>query len=173
MSTTAMHPCARCATMQRTCCQEAEILVTDGDRDRIAGHVGRDDFWERRRPASAEYLEHDEDDPNWVRLTVGADGTRAMLKRTDDGCTFLGLHGCVLPLETRPLVCRLYPFDFTERGLCGVADHYCPTERLAPPGTTMLTVLGMDAIDGERWRAALYRELHAAGAAPGPPIPNS
>ena len=25
------HPCARCATMQKTCCQRAEILVTDGE----------------------------------------------------------------------------------------------------------------------------------------------
>lgn len=164
-----LHPCARCATMQRTCCQRAEILVTDGDRRRIAAHVGREDFWERRRPDDAEYLEHDEDDPNWRRLTVADDNTRCVLHRSADGCTFLGPAGCVLPLETRPLVCRLYPFDFSERGLAGIADHYCPTDRLAPPGVTMLTVLGMNPVDGERWRATLYRELHDAATSPPAP----
>ncbi|MFO0873248.1 MAG: YkgJ family cysteine cluster protein [Phycisphaerales bacterium] len=163
-----MHPCARCAQIQRTCCQRAEILVTAGDRARIAAHAGRDDFWERRRPADPEYLEHDPDDPNWRDLTVNADGTRNVLRRTSDGCTFLGRHGCELPMEVRPLVCRLYPFDFTERGLAtgdgAVADHYCPTALLAPPGTTMLTVLGMRPDEGERWRSALYRELHEAAA---------
>ena len=31
-----MHPCARCALAQKTCCQRAEILLTGGDVSRIA-----------------------------------------------------------------------------------------------------------------------------------------
>lgn len=160
-----MHPCARCASMQKTCCQRAEILVTRGDVDRIAGHTGKTDFWDVRRPLEASYLEEDPEDPNWLAYTTDDQGRRRMLRRKPGGdCTFLGEAGCVLPLETRPLVCRLYPFAYTERGLSGEDVDYCPTGVLLPadrPGLTMLTVLGMAPVDGERWRGQLYAELRA------------
>lgn len=157
-----MHPCARCATMQRTCCQRTEILITTGDIARIAAHTGRTDFWSLRRPEDEEYLEHDPDDPNWQRYTVDEQGRRRMLLRKDSGdCTYLGKAGCVLPVEVRPLICRLYPFAFNEQGMTGMDDHYCPTKVLLAdkPKATMLTVLGMDPLDGERWRRTLYQEL--------------
>ena len=113
--------CARCATLQRTCCQRAEVVVTTGDLGRIAGHVGRDDFWELRAPLDQAYVEADDDDPNWLAYTVTADGRRRVLRRQANGdCTFLGAQGCVLPLAVRPLVCRLYPYAFNERGLDGL-----------------------------------------------------
>ncbi len=153
--------------MQKTCCQRAEILVTGGDLERIGAHTGRTDFWSLRRPANAAYLENDPDDPDWTRLTTDGEGRRRMLVKKPSGdCHFLGSAGCVLPLEVRPLVCRLYPFAYTERGLDGLDDDYCPTEALLPkgmPGVTMLTVLGMVPADGERWRSALYAELRAEG----------
>ena len=45
MSTTTakLHPCARCAAVQRTCCQRAEILLTEGDVARVGAFVGRTD----------------------------------------------------------------------------------------------------------------------------------
>lgn len=140
--------------------------MTEGDIARIAAHVGRDDFWSRRRPQDAEYLDEDPDDPAWQALTSDGEGRRAMLERRPQGdCTFLGARGCTLPLDVRPLVCRLYPFSYTERGLTGVEDGYCPREALLPrdePGVTMLTVLGMEAREGERWRRQLYSELRSA-----------
>lgn len=157
-----MHPCATCATIQRTCCQRAQILVTDGDIARIEAHTRRADFWEERPPLDPAYADVDDDDPNWVALTFEPGGTRRVLKRDDaHGCTFLGSAGCTLPTEVRPLVCRLYPFAYNERGITGMDDDYCPTAVLAPPGSglTMLTVLGMNASEGERWRSALYAEL--------------
>lgn len=156
-----MHPCAKCATIQKTCCQRAEILVTFGDVARIQGHTGRpDDFTEYRAPVDPSYLDQDEDDPNWLRYTIRSDGTRHVLKRQPGGdCTFLGPQGCILPEEVRPLVCRLYPFMYNEQGLTGSDEGYCPVERVAPPGVTMLTVLGMSPADGERWRSMLYDEL--------------
>lgn len=163
MTEAPLHPCARCARLQKTCCQRAEILLTLGDLARIEAHTGRDDFWSRRAPSAPEYAEPDESDPNWHRYTFDADGTRRLLKRRAQGdCTFLGERGCVLPLETRPLVCRLYPFAYTESGLDGIDDDYCPTGTLLPksdPHATMLTVLDMREADGERWRRALYAEL--------------
>ncbi|MDX2115803.1 MAG: YkgJ family cysteine cluster protein [Planctomycetota bacterium] len=157
-----IHPCARCASMQRTCCQTAQILVTPGDIDRIARHTSRTDFWERSPVADAAYLDQD-DDPIWIRATVAPDGTRRVLKRSNQGCTFLGRAGCVLPTDVRPLVCRLYPFSYTERGIDGELPDYCPTSVLAPPGSglTMITVLGMTRDEGDRWHAQLYAELRA------------
>ncbi|MCB9845430.1 MAG: YkgJ family cysteine cluster protein [Phycisphaeraceae bacterium] len=149
--------------MQRTCCQTAEILVTLGDIARIEAHSSRVGFWERRRPKDPQYLEPDEDDPNWLRYTTESDLSRRLLKRLPGGdCTFLGTRGCELPEHVRPLVCRLYPFEYTESELIGVEDGYCPRDLFIPqdrPGVTMLTVLGMDPRHGERWRAQLYAEL--------------
>lgn len=169
MDETSLHPCARCARMQKTCCQQTEILVTEGDIARIAAHTGRSDFWSLRVPDYKGHLEEDPNDPNWRRYTVDDQNRRRMLiKQANGDCTFLGEMGCVLPLETRPLVCRIYPFAFNEDGLTGVDDCYCPSDVLLPkdqPGVTMLTVLGMAPADGRRWRAMLYDELR--GQTPG------
>lgn len=189
-----LHPCARCASTQKTCCQTAQIVVTSGDVARIAAHTGRTDFTHRTPPSDPSYAEADPDDPNWVRYTIAPDGTRRVLRKQDGqtpgaggrrgdagDCTFLGEAGCVLPVEVRPLVCRLYPFMYNEQRLEGPGDEsggldesYCPTRLFfdasrralpasnLPPGTprtTMLTVLQMDPKDGERWRAKLYEEL--------------
>jgi Fe-S-cluster containining protein len=150
--------------MQKTCCQRAEIVLTDGDVRRIAAHVGHRDFFERRRPADPAYLEPDEDDPQWLEWTAAADGTRRMLVRDEDGdCTFLGPQGCRLDEETRPLVCRLYPWAYTEAGIDGVDDEYCPAS-LVPAGGSMPGVLGMRLADGRRWHRQLYDELRAGSA---------
>jgi len=151
--------------MQKTCCQIVEILVTPGDIARIAAHTERADFWERRRPDDPRFHVYCEDDPNWVRYTIAPDGARRQLKQRANGdCTFLGPSGCSLPGEVRPLICRMYPYDYNERGITGEVSVYCPTEVLAPPGSglTMLTVLGMSQDDGERWRSMLYQELREA-----------
>lgn len=158
---TTMHPCARCATMQRTCCQRAEILVTQGDVERISRYVGASDFYSRRAPEDPSYLEPDPDDPNWLPYTTFPDGTRNLLLRRADGCTFLGPAGCVLPENVRPLVCRLYPWEFTEAGILAEDAGYCPVETLAGPNGSMLTVLNMTRPDAEQWRADLYTELRA------------
>ncbi|MCB9832951.1 MAG: YkgJ family cysteine cluster protein [Planctomycetes bacterium] len=155
-----MHPCAVCASRQKTCCQRTEILLTRGDLDRIGAATGRADFHERRRPIDLDYLAHDPEDPDWLALTVAADGSRRMLRRRDDGdCIFLGTEGCVLTEETRPLVCRLYPFHYTSRGLDGVDEGYCPVELFRDRGATMVLVLGMKAEQAETWRRLLYAEL--------------
>ena len=171
---TELHPCARCARLQRTCCQRAEVLVTLGDLDRIEAHrieaqrasaaepVPAGPFHERRRPTDPDYLDDDPDDPLWRRATVAADGTRRVLRRRANGdCIFLGQAGCVLPGDVRPLVCRLYPFAFTEAGLVGEAADYCPTADLGVPAGSMAQRLGMRPGAAEAWRRALYVELRA------------
>lgn len=146
--------------MQKTCCQRAEILVTSGDVARIRAHTQLKDFWELRAPADPAYLDDDADDPNWKRGTVRPDGLRRVLKRRTDGdCGFLGANGCILPEDVRPIVCRLYPWTYNERGLTEEDSEYCPVGTLAPNGGSMLKVLAMDPSRGEAWRAQLYDEL--------------
>jgi Fe-S-cluster containining protein len=151
--------CAKCSQLGKTCCQEREIFVTPGDRQRIALHTGLKDFWEYRAPADPSYLDQD-DDPVWLHSVFRADNTRPILKRKPNGdCGFLGPAGCVMPVEVRPLVCRLYPYEYTFQGITGVAGD-CPKE-VIPPGSTILTVLDMRAADAVRWHRMLYAELRA------------
>jgi Fe-S-cluster containining protein len=149
--------CVKCAQITKTCCQRCEVLVTAGDKQRIADYTGRTDFWEYRAPTDPVYLEQD-DDPNWLKWAFRPDGTRPILKRRTAGdCTFLTPRGCSLPMEVRPLVCRIYPYTYTERGIDGVSDG-CPDE-VVPPGSTILKVLDMRRTDAERWHTRLYTEL--------------
>lgn len=155
-----LPPCARCAQLQKTCCQRAEILVTRGDVARIQRHVGSDDFHEHRAPRDPAYTAPDPQDPNWVLYTVRKDGMRHMLKRRPNGdCTFLQATGCVLPESVRPLVCRLYPYSYNERELLGEDGEDRPKKALAPDGRSMLAVLDIQETTAEHWRRQLYQEL--------------
>jgi Fe-S-cluster containining protein len=152
------HLCVRCARHMRTCCQTSEIYVTPGDVARIAAHTGSDDFHERRVPDHPIYLQQD-DDPLWQSRVFDSAGTRRVLKRHESGdCRFLGPAGCTLPTETRPLVCRLYPYDFNEAGIYDTLARGCPTE-LIRRGRTLLEELEMDLAQAREWHAQLYREV--------------
>jgi Fe-S-cluster containining protein len=152
--------CARCARHMQTCCQTAEVYVTRGDVRRIEQHSGRTDFHEFRPTENPVYLHEDEDDdPIWRNNVFQADGTRRVLKKQASGdCTFLGEAGCVLPLEVRPLICRIYPFDYDASGIFDDLARGCPLE-LLPPGKSLIEELGMSRTDAERWHAQLYAEL--------------
>ena len=152
-----MRICACCAQVGPTCCQDVDILLTDKDLSRIAAAVGRTEFHEFRLPQRQEYLEQ-EDDPNWNGYATRCDGARLVLKRAPNGdCVFLTPTGCVLPMETRPLICRLHPFTYNEQGITGVSGG-CPSH-LLPAGESLFRSMGVDLATGERWRSQLYAEL--------------
>ncbi|GMU83389.1 MAG: hypothetical protein AMXMBFR47_32590 [Planctomycetota bacterium] len=156
-STDGLWGCAKCARITQTCCQRAEVLTTAADRARIAAFTGWSDFWEYRAPESPSYTDQD-DDPNWIHWGFRPDGTRPILKRRLGGdCVFLSPTGCALPMDIRPLVCRLYPYTYNEQGIDGI-DNGCPPE-VIPPGSNILTVLDMRRAEADQWHAALYREL--------------
>lgn len=149
--------CVRCAQITRTCCQRCEVLVTQLDRERIRRFTGQSDFWEYRAPDDPTYLDQ-QDDPNWLRWAFRPDGTRPVLRRRLSGdCTFLTPAGCRLPMDVRPLVCRLYPFEYTEAGLAGVSGG-CPPA-VVPPGRSILHVLDMREAEAAVWHRMLYHEL--------------
>jgi Fe-S-cluster containining protein len=150
--------CARCARHMKTCCQTPEIYVTPGDAERIGNHLGRRDFWHFRVPRDPVYLEED-DDPVWQEHIFREDNSRRVLKKTaDNDCSLLGPQGCTLPLEVRPLVCRLYPFDYDERGIRDELAGGCPVELLRP-GQQLLVALDMKIDDARRWHKQLYEEI--------------
>ncbi|NPU95914.1 MAG: hypothetical protein HPY51_01700 [Candidatus Omnitrophica bacterium] len=152
-----MNLCAHCARIQITCCQYTDVLVTEGDIARIAAFTGSDGFHEFRKPADPAYL-NQPGDPNWILYTVLPDGSRRVLKQKNNrDCCFLGPEGCGLPREVRPLVCRLYPLDFTESGLTGLASG-CPVH-LLKPDESLLEKVGIHHDEAERWRVQLYHEL--------------
>ena len=150
--------CARCAKHQITCCQNTDIHATLGDVRRIATVSSTPNFTEYRAAADPAY-DQTEEDPFWQQHVFRSDGTRRVLKQQPDGkCHFLGLQGCTLAATVRPLICRLYPFDYTADGLKEQPAGGCPVELLRPQ-QQLLQVLGMDRDQAEQYRAQLYAEL--------------
>lgn len=150
--------CVRCARRRKTCCQVSEIYVTHGDARRVSEYTGRSDFYEYRAPDNPSYAEQD-DDPEWQRNVFRADGSRRVLKRRPDGdCTFLGTQGCTLPLAVRPLICRLYPYDYTAEGILPELSPGCPVELLRP-GQSLIDALDMRLADALHWHRQLYDEI--------------
>jgi Fe-S-cluster containining protein len=152
-----MRLCVVCAGQGRSCCVNRDIVISPGDVDRITSYTGTGDFHELRPAGNPEYLEQD-DDPLWQLCTVQLCGRRKVLRHASPGlCWFLGEHGCRLPGEVRPLVCRLHPVQFNAERLTGLSSE-CPREHL-PPGENVLTNLAMDLGLAEQWRQQLYAEL--------------
>ncbi|MCC8167295.1 MAG: YkgJ family cysteine cluster protein, partial [Planctomycetes bacterium] len=90
-----------------------------------------------------------------VRIVLAHDG--------NGDCVFLGGDGCRLPPDIRPLVCRLYPFDYNEDCIKGVHAPLCPApERDAP--ALLLAELAMNRNAAETWRRQLYVELREDAA---------
>ena len=155
-----MSICAQCAAIGKTCCQKCEILLTDGDIKRINAATGMTDFHEFRKPDNPAYLDQ-EDDPAWLHLAFEPDGTRRVLKRKANlDCQFLTKNGCRLDMETRPIVCRLYPYEYTEQGISGVCGSECPTHAMKLD-KSLVDALSMNENDANRWRNMLYSELRA------------
>jgi Fe-S-cluster containining protein len=142
----------------RTCCQTSEVYATPADVRRIEAHTGQSDFFEYRVPDDPVYYQHD-DDPIWPKLVFQPDGTRRVLRREKDGnCTFLGERGCELPIDVRPLVCRIYPYNYNEEGIKDALCTGCPSELLRP-GQTLTKALVMNRAEAEAWRKQLYEDI--------------
>ncbi len=133
-------------------------MVTLADVRRITPHADGAEFTEYRVPSHPVYYQETED-PFWHKHVFKPDKTRRVLKQRPGGdCFFLGSEGCVLPKDARPLVCRLYPFDYNADGILPVTYPGCPLE-LLQPGQDLITELGMRLEDAQPIHAQLYREI--------------
>ncbi len=105
--------CARCAALGKACCVSAEGVagppVTPGDIARIEAASGRRarDFTVSREVDAIEQQAWEEEDPAARGLV--REGRVLSLARDGDACVFLGRAGCTLG-ESRPLLCRRFPF---------------------------------------------------------------
>jgi Fe-S-cluster containining protein len=152
--------------VETTCCQQREIYVSPGDVRRIHAHTGLSGFFAYEVPNEPSYLDQD-DDPLWRDNVIRPDGTRRVLRRANGNCMFLGPVGCMLPLEVRPLVCRLYPYDYTEEGIKPDLAEGCPLNLLRT-GETLIDALGMNLSDAKRWHRQLYDEVRQEATTPVP-----
>ncbi|MGE0086494.1 MAG: YkgJ family cysteine cluster protein [Desulfococcaceae bacterium] len=154
--------CVRCARQGKTCCQRSEIYVTPGDVQRIFRHTGLSGFYEYKPPADPSYADQS-DDPVWAEHVFDSGGRRRVLKRLASGdCMFLSQTGCILPLDIRPLVCRLYPYTYTASGIDRELEHGCPSNLLAD-GQCLTDALCMSEDQAWEWHHTLYKEVLSDG----------
>lgn len=150
--------CFQCSQNGKTCCQDREIYVTPGDVRRIAGKTGVRNFFEFCSCNDQNYMEQD-DDPVWMNYVFKPDHRRRIIKRQANGdCVFLSPQGCILTLDVRPLVCRLYPFNYNFRQIYPELEKGCPTLFLGT-GQTLLQALGMSLDNARVWHRTLYSEI--------------
>lgn len=161
-SSSAMNPsqlCRECATIGHSCCQGHEIYVTRGDCRRITAFQGQSDFYEYRSCFNAEYADQS-DDPLWQQYVFRADGSRRVLKRQANGdCLFLTPSGCALPLDARPLVCRLYPHLYSAMGISTQWDLECRAARTMAPNLIEQDIAGVAPNEATLWHKLLYEEI--------------
>jgi Fe-S-cluster containining protein len=160
-----MRLCMICKDIQKTCCQgNLKINLTLGDVRRITAASGRNDFFELK-PAlhlSANDKEDYDYDPNWLRyITLPGSYYRLLKIGSNGNCVFLGDQGCVLNEDTRPLICRLYPYTYNETGMIGLVltKHlWCPIH-VVKEGENLTHMLEMSREQADLWRRMLYEEL--------------
>jgi Fe-S-cluster containining protein len=155
--------CALCAQQGKTCCVETDIFVTMGDIRRIFNFTKKHDFYEFRH-CSAEAYRDQSDDPQWNSQVFRPDGTRRVVKRESSGrCLFLSTTGCILPLDVRPLICRLHPYLYNAKGFYPDLAPECPVH-LLPPGKPMeQAIQGFQKREAEHWHYLLYQEIMEKG----------
>ena len=153
-----LSPCARCAQAGSSCCQGYQILLTSGDIRRIADVVGHYDFLSIEPPVIEEIAP--DYDPQWLPLILEPDQTVRVLRRSPEKrCSLLTETGCQLPWASRPLICRLYPYTYTEQGILGI-DPACPISKTCE-WTKALDGMDMPAAKAKEWLTLLYAEVHA------------
>ena len=158
-----MDICKQCSKRQLTCCQDSDIFITLGDIKRISKYIldthilSNTDFYEDREAGEA-YIKAVKDNPKdiiWNLVTIN-NGMRRVTKKNEGDCIFLSTTGCLLPLEIRPLVCRIYPFDFNQSGVFISSNCACPLDLVGNDPPAALEIKLEDAI---RWHKMLYKEL--------------
>jgi Fe-S-cluster containining protein len=158
-----MTLCTQCAALGKTCCQGTDIYVTPGDLRRIAARTGRIDFYEFRPPSDSAYADSD-DDPVWKNHVFRPDGARRVVRRDPTGnCLFLESDGCRLAMDDRPLICRLHPYGYDDRGLYDDPMAGCPVH-LLPSGESLGAALGLNRTVANFWHLQLYSELREENA---------
>jgi Fe-S-cluster containining protein len=150
--------CIACAQKGQSCCRNVHIYLTRGDVRRIGSQCPGEDFY-HLAPLTSDY-EDGGGDPTWNPAILDASGRRRIVRQKDTGdCCFLTETGCRLPSDVRPLLCRIYPYDFREHGLCGISAS-CPVVNEIQ-WLHILEASEMKQSNARQWVAQLYDEIAA------------
>lgn len=148
--------CMNCARIGTSCCKNYQICLTTGDLQRMSEFLGHQDYFTLEPPVLEE-IEPDYD-PLWMPMILKSEGLVRVLKRTPEkNCVLLTETGCTLPYDRRPLICRLYPYMYTEEGIIGI-DQACPISREKEWGS-VLEHLDMPTGKAQQWLTLLYAEV--------------
>jgi Fe-S-cluster containining protein len=132
--------------------------LTCGDIDRIHQVYPVPDFYELAR-LTPDY-EDGGGDPTWNPAILDDTGRRRIVRQKENGrCFFLTDVGCSLPSDVRPLLCRIFPYDFREYGLCGISAS-CPVASESQ-WLHILEDSEMKYSNARKWVVQLYEEIKA------------
>jgi len=161
-------PCAICASLGKSCCKGYQIYLTPGDISRISDYLKLSDFYTVEPPVLTD-IEPDYD-PLWLPMIMSEDHQVRVLKRgADKQCCLATDSGCLLPLNRRPLICRLFPYDFKETCILGI-DASCPISK-DRDWQTVLNRMDMTKAKANMWRDLLYEEIRDKDSGwPGVPL---
>jgi uncharacterized protein len=130
-----MSKCRECSKSGKTCCEICDVIVTNGDIARISAFTGRNDFFLLKPVSEEDRFEYAnprnvvKGSEIYVKFFFNEEGRRNVLKRNEKGqCCLLTKDGCVLPFDFKPLVCRLYPYQWNDQRDIWVDCTDCPTE---------------------------------------------
>ena len=150
--------CIGCAQRGQSCCRNVHIYLTRGDIERIGQVHPGDDFY-HWAPLTPDY-EDGGGDPSWNSAILDESGQRRTVRQKENGhCCFLTDTGCSLPSDVRPLLCRIYPYDFREFGLCGISTS-CPVASEIQ-WLQILEASEMKQSNAQTWVCQLYQEIKA------------
>ena len=145
-----------CAQAGTSCCKNYQIILTTGDIQRISDFLGHQNFYTLEPPVFEDIVP--DYDPLWMPMVLKSEGLVCVLKRTPEkNCALLMETGCSLPYDRRPLICRLYPYRYTEEGILGI-DEACPISGEKEWGF-VLDKLDMPAGKAKQWISLLYAEV--------------
>lgn len=148
--------CIACAQQGQSCCRNVHIYLTCGDVDRIGQICLTKNFY-HFAPLTADY-EDGGGDPAWNTAILDTEGKRRVVRQKDNGdCYFLTENGCSLPSHVRPLLCRIYPYDFRPYSLCGISSS-CPIAK-EPQWLHILNASEMKKSNAQIWISQLYEEI--------------
>lgn len=146
--------CAACAGQGPTCCalvpgqEEACFPLSRVEMDRIRECV-RGQGWFALEANSAAFVANVcrlfPADKRRVRQLFPKGGEHHRLAtRVSGACTLLGESGCVLPVETRPYYCRLFPL-WMDGGKLRVLEAHCLARLRAKGPDELLRQVGLTA----------------------------
>ncbi|MBN2065048.1 MAG: YkgJ family cysteine cluster protein [Sedimentisphaerales bacterium] len=156
--------CLDCAANDQSCCEGKQIYITLGDVQRIREFGIKEEF-HTFEPLGEDYLTGG-GDPGWNPLILNEDGNRRILAvKADGNCMFLSDKGCTLPGNVRPLLCRIYPYDFTGPSITGMCQG-CPISK-QENWLDILNSSQMNLETAKAWVEQLYDEIYQERAAAG------